>query len=80
VSGNALTAPFYVIYQLPSFLPPENSQAAAAFKWCPSGLFELCLTAPEVNYVMVKATTNLSSFQVYIDNYPISISQQDSLF
>jgi hypothetical protein len=29
---------------------------------------------------MVKAKTNLSSFQVYINNYPNSISQQDSLF
>jgi hypothetical protein len=39
VSGNTLTAPFYVIYKLPSYLPPENTQVPPAFKSCPTAQF-----------------------------------------
>ena len=62
LSGNALTAPYYVIYKLPNFLNPENNQLASAFKLCNPALFELCLTAPDIQYVMVKAKTNPSTF------------------
>jgi len=46
VSGNVLTAPFYIIYKLPSYLTPENSQLVNAFKSCPVALFELCVSVP----------------------------------
>jgi hypothetical protein len=80
VSGNALTAPYYVLFKLPSFLPLENTQLASAFSSCPPSGFELCLTAPDINYVMVKAIINPQTFKVYIKNYPISVQKADTIF
>jgi hypothetical protein len=38
------------------------------------------LTAPDVNYVLVKVLVNQSIFTFYISNYPISISLQSSYY
>lgn len=80
LTGSYLDDPFYVIFKLPSYLPPENNQVANPFKLCPAVQFEICITSPEINYVLVKAKGSPSSFQVFIRNYPLSISQKDSLF
>jgi hypothetical protein len=80
LTGNYLTDPYYVIFKLPPYLPPENNQVSTAFKVCSTALFELCITSPEIQYVLVKARSSPSSFQVYIRNYPAYTSQVDSLF
>ena len=80
LTGNYLNDPFYVIFKLPTYLPPENNQVTSPFKLCPTTQFELCITSPEINYVLVKVKGSPSSFQVFIRNYPSSISQEDSLF
>lgn len=80
LTGNYLNDPFYVVFKLPAYLPLENNQVTNPFKLCPVAKFELCITSPEISYVLVKVKGSPSSFQVFIRNYPLSISQKDSLF
>lgn len=77
ITGNSLVNPYFVIFQLPSYLTPEDNQVSWPFSSCTS---ELCLTAPEIHYVMVKTTSSPVTLKVYIKNYPIAASQSDSLF
>jgi hypothetical protein len=39
LTGNYLPDPFYVIFKLPPYLPPENNQTAYPFQLCPTNLF-----------------------------------------
>jgi hypothetical protein len=75
-----LKDPYYVIFKLPSYLPVDSNQIANPFNLCPTALFDLCITATEVNYVLVKAKANPASFKVFIRNYPLSISQVETFF
>lgn len=73
--------PFYMLVKLPPYLPvPYDTTAVSAFASCPLSNFEYCVSAPDVNYVLVKARMNPSFFEIKINDYPLGISQQDSKF
>jgi len=72
--------PFYMLVKLPKYLPVQNGQILPAFASCPPANFEYCVSAPDINYVLVKTTTNPSFFDINIKDYPLGISQDDSFF
>lgn len=80
VSSDPLNNPYYTLVKLPSYLPPENSQVTSPFPLCPTAAFEYCVSVPEINYLLIKGIFNASQYQVYIKDFPISISQDDSYF
>lgn len=70
-----------MLVKLPPYLPvPYDTITVPAFVSCPLSNFEYCVTAPDINYVLVKARVNPSFFEVKINDYPLGISQQDSKF
>jgi hypothetical protein len=77
ITSTTQISPYFVLFKLPSDLTPENNQIASAFSSCP---FEICLTAPDINYVAVKTTSDPLTLKVNIKDYPLAASQQDTVF
>ena len=70
-----------MLVKLPPYLPvPYDDTVNPAFVSCPPSNFEYCVSAPDVNYVLVKARTNPCFFEIKIKDYPLGISQSDSKF
>ena len=80
VTSNTITKPFYTLVKLPSYLIPDDSQLGTPYSSCPSPAFEYCVSSSELHYLLVKGMYNSSYFYPNIKDYPISISQSDSLF
>lgn len=72
--------PYYMLVKLPPYLPVANEQLTTGFASCPTSNFVYCVSSPDVNYALIKAFSNSSSFSIMINNYPLGISQTDSKF